>query len=95
MGDWWNGGPANKARKVYAEEPREDWKREVGYRLRNQQKRADELLRGRVVGLVEPESACVRCVKGDAMVYGRDHRPRLSRINQRPYMTILRVYVYV
>ena len=44
MGDWWNGGPANKARKVYAEEPREDWKREVGYRLRNQQKRADELL---------------------------------------------------
>ena len=45
MGDRWNGGPAKKARMVYKDGPNESRSRGAGSRSRNQQSRADELLR--------------------------------------------------
>ena len=45
MGDKWNGGPAKKARMVYNDGPNESRRRGAGSRSRNQQSRADELLR--------------------------------------------------
>ena len=41
----WNGGPAKKARMVYNDGPNESRSRGAGSRTRNQQSRADELLR--------------------------------------------------
>ena len=45
MGDRWNGGPAKKARMLYNDGPNESRRRGAGSRSRNQQNRADELLR--------------------------------------------------
>ena len=45
MGDRWNGGPAKKARMLYNDGPNESRRRGAGSRSRNQQSRADELLR--------------------------------------------------
>ena len=41
----WDGGPAKKARMVYNDGPNESRSRGAGSRTRNQQSRADELLR--------------------------------------------------
>ena len=41
----WNGGPAKKARMVYNDGPNESRSRGAGSRTRNQQSRADELIR--------------------------------------------------
>ena len=41
----WDGGPAKKARMVYNDGPNESRSRGAGSRTRNQQSRADELIR--------------------------------------------------
>ena len=45
MVDWWDEGPARKARRVHAEELHGDRRRGAGSRLRNQRKRMGELIR--------------------------------------------------